>query len=470
MQTVSEILKYCEEGLQVPNLSSEEAAKLHLEKGGSLVSSGRFDEARQAFHSAIEHSPDFAEAYNNLSNLYSLEGNFDKAVEFGAKAHELDPDTHELNWLLAREGKRMTDKLKEKPSPQLFYKRGILFDRQGSYYKAKEDFEKAIEMDPEFNDAYKELGDVCLKLGLVEEAIKAYDDVSDRVHDFDFREENYLFKIKKWEHLIKKVELNPRASDCAQLAIFYTSQKTAHSYKKALECFRKALELDPFHPAALEGLIETEAILYDKGIIDTQETLGPPLTVPNVLGLPKFLAVTELRTTGFEPEIVVHQINDMSQHGIVMEVYPVVGSVKNPGETVTLTIGHPGLPLEAIEGIGTTYRGVLIENNVTDLAALSTNPTVGERISGLSAARTTVWAQMASWLLAYPGEIDGNLAEIAVVGLGLASPEKAYDAFLGMSIEEIKDKIKEADGKVKLPENYLNEHLELLANLLYEIK
>ena len=470
MQTVSEILKFCEEGLHGPEVSPEEAAKLHVEKGGALVASGRFEEAKQDFLQAIEHSPNFAEAYNNLSNLYSMEGNFDQAVEFGAKAHELDPDTHELNWLLAREGKRMTDKLKETPHPQLFYKRGILFDRQGAHEKAVEDFQKAIELDPEFDDAYKELGDVYLKLGKVEDAVKAYDDVSDRVHDYDFKEEDFLFKIKRWEHLIKKVELHPRAADCTQLAIFYTSQKTVPSYKMARECFKKALSLDPFHAVALEGLIETEEVLQEKGLIEAQEALGPPVLVPSVIGLTKFLAVSELRTVGFEPDIKYQRTEDSLQHGLVMAVDPPVGTVNDSGNKVTLTIGHPGLALEAIEGIGDTFQETLIQNGIPDLASLNANPTIGEGIPGLSGERTTHWAQMASWLLAYPGEIDGNLAEIAVAGLGISSPEKAYERFLGMSLEEIRTAIKEVDGKVKLPANYLEEHLESFANLIYEIQ
>lgn len=470
MQTVSEILKFCDEGLHGPDVSPEEAAKLHVEMGGAFVVSGRLEEAKHEFLQAIEHSPNFAEAYNNLSNLYSIEGNFDEAVECGAKAHQLDPDTHELNWLLAREGKRMTDKLKENPLPDLYYKRGILFDRQGAHEKAKEDFLKAIELNPDFHDSYKELGDVYLKLGKVEEAVHAYDEVSDRVHDFDFKEEDFLFKIKRWEHLIKKVELNPRASDCAQLAVFFTSQKTTPSYQKARAYFNQALELNPSQPVALEGLIEIETVLQDKGIIEEAASFGPSLLVPNILGMPKFLAVSELRTAGFIPNIQFQQTDDLAQHGLVQSVDPSVGSVIRHGEGITLTLGHPGLPLEAIEGIGPTYQDLLRNNGIPDLAALSANPTVGETLSGLSAERTTHWAQMANWLLAYPGEIDGNLAEVAVAGLGIASPEKAYEKFLGMSLEEVKDSIKGVAGTVKLPANYLEEHMDFLANLIYEIQ
>lgn len=472
MQTVKEILKFCDDGLKDSNTSAEEAAKLHIEKGGCLVVSGRFEEAKKEFLNAIKKAPNFAEAYNNLSKIYSLQGDFDKAEECGAKAHELDADTHDLNWLLAREGKRMTDKLMKNPIPALFYKRGILFDKQGAHEKARDDFKKAIELDPGLKDAYKQLGDVYLKLGEVEKAVEVYDDIADLVPDFDFKEEDYLFKIKKWEHLIKKVELNPRASDCAQLAVFYSSQRTLASLQKARTWFRRALELDPNLLPAQDGLIEIESMLDEKGHIDEEEYFGPPQRIPDLLGLPKFMAVSDLRTLGLKPQIKYKQSPDPEQNGHVIEIDPPPGTLFSESEAdfVTLTVGHPGLTLESIEGIGPKFQEILIENGIADLASLSANPDIGNKIPGLSVERSSLWADMANWLLGMPEIIDGNSAELAVVGLGLPSPEDAYEKFLGMSLEEIKDAIREAAKNVELPANYVDEHLDSFAELLYEIR
>ncbi|MDF1695456.1 MAG: tetratricopeptide repeat protein [Saprospiraceae bacterium] len=471
MQTAKEIRKFCETGLHDPNISAEEAAKLHVELGGSFITSGKFEEAKTAFLDAIHHNPNFAEAFSNLSHVFAREGDFDKAEEYGAKAHELNSESHELNWLLAREGKRMTEKLKKHPIPTLFYKRGLLFDFQGFFDKAKEDYKKAVEIDPDFFDAYKKLGDVYLKLGMIEEAVQSYDEVSDRVHDYKFDEENFLFMVKKWEHFIKKIELNPRAADCAQLATFFVSQKTEPTLQKARKYFKKALELDPNHLVANEGLQEVELLLEGKGIIEDDEHIGPSPQVPNILRHPTSIATSELRTGGFKPKIKYAQISDPNQVGVVLSISPDVGSVLPHGQekVVTITIGHLGLPLEAIEGIGPKNREKLLNHGVKDLQDLISNPDVGDEIDGLSAESTRKWSSMATWMFVLPEHIDGNAAELAVVGLGLDSPEDAYEMFLGKPLEEIREFIKNACIKVKLPNDYVKNNLDTLSHLVYNI-
>ncbi len=466
MQNVKEVRKYCEVALKKPGKTPGESAKLKAELGGTLAISGEFEEAKKAFYEAIQHVPSYAAAFSNLSRLYGLEGNFDKAEEYGAKSHQLDAETHELNWFFAREGKRMTDKLKETPFPALFYKRGLLFGMQGSHEKAIEDFSKAVELDPDFYDAYKMLGDAHLRLGNLEEAIQAYDEVADRVHDYDFGDENFLYAVKRWEHLTKKIELNPRASDCAQVAIFYANQKTKQTSKIARKYFVKALELDPRHDAALNGLREVESALIAKGLIRDGEPIGPPPQVPNILGQSALEAAAHLRGIGLEPKMTYKKVRQSNKLGTVLSVQPAGGTVLAHGQSkeVNLTVGHRGIDLTVIEGIGPKFQKLLAKSGVSSADQLILNPDIGDQIPDLSAKVTRLWASMATWLYVLPDTLDGNAAELAMVGLGMNSPDKAYHKFKGKSKTQIKQMIKRAARKVKLPKTYVDENLEILAD------
>ena len=93
---------------------------------------------------------------------------------------------------------------------------GDLYARRGDLVKAVYYFQKAVEINPRYADAYHNLGNVNRNMGKTEEAIKSYE---------------------------KALEINPNIWQSYQNigAIYYKAQNR----EKALEYFEKALVLVP---------------------------------------------------------------------------------------------------------------------------------------------------------------------------------------------------------------------------------
>ena len=64
-------------------------SRKHNVDGVTLLASGRLQEARAAFHLALEYNPDFAEPWNNLGIAALREGDENAAFDFFAAAEIL---------------------------------------------------------------------------------------------------------------------------------------------------------------------------------------------------------------------------------------------------------------------------------------------------------------------------------------------------------------------------------------------
>jgi tetratricopeptide (TPR) repeat protein len=161
-----------------------------------------------------------------LGNLYSMMANnyleledTDKALEFITKARELDPENYstlidQANIYL-KLGKKeefkslMQEALKVKPEdPTLHFNIGVMNMNFNNYDVAEENFKNALKYDPEYFDAYNNLGNTILK-----KADPIIEDMNANLSNF-----------KKYDELQSK-----------QFAI----------YKEALPYFEKAFSLKP---------------------------------------------------------------------------------------------------------------------------------------------------------------------------------------------------------------------------------
>jgi tetratricopeptide (TPR) repeat protein len=60
--------------------------------GDALVALGHWREAEPYYERALQIDPEFAQAHNNLANLYAYRGNLAGAIEHYEKALALQPD------------------------------------------------------------------------------------------------------------------------------------------------------------------------------------------------------------------------------------------------------------------------------------------------------------------------------------------------------------------------------------------
>lgn len=467
-RTAREIIAYCNRLLEddPDRLGSDLLAKIYVERGAAYASMGDLASAKRDFQTATHYKDDFASAYNNLAGILIREGNFADALEQACRAVTIDPYEPDNNLMVAHEGKRMSDKIAHSPTATLYYKRAILYETQRVYERARDDLLQAVERDPDFAAAWSKLGDVYQKLGEPEKAAEAYDLLADRAHDYPFQE-NQLALAKYWTHRMRKIACNGTADDYADVGALFVMQETLPAFTRARTYLRGALERNPAHPAALYNLSVVETLLNQKGHInlDAEQAVAAG-QVPDVVGAPKQGANRELRQAGYRPRAIYRKVDDESRHGLVIQTQPAAGSALEAGNIVEIVIGHPGLSLESLEGIGPAYRQKLTAANVSTLNLLTENPTIGDAIAGLSAARTTRWANMAQWILAYADEMDGNAVELLVVGVGIPSPEAGFEQFAGQSVDQIKATLRAAAQNVKLPAGYLDQNLDRLAALL----
>ncbi|MFQ5504337.1 MAG: tetratricopeptide repeat protein [Planctomycetota bacterium] len=80
----------------------QDSAKAQFNLGTHLARSGRFLEAEPAFRRALEVSPDFSEAHNQLGNICTLTGRADLALEHYVLAVRCGPDNVEATFNLAK--------------------------------------------------------------------------------------------------------------------------------------------------------------------------------------------------------------------------------------------------------------------------------------------------------------------------------------------------------------------------------
>ena len=155
----------------------------------------KYDAAIWYFKKALALDPDAADAYNNLANVYITLGRFPEAIESAKKALEIKPDFAEAHNNLGSAYNNLKINLEE----------------------AVREFREALRLDPKFAVASFNLGIALNSLGRYEEARQAYE---------------------------KAARINPDYTNPhVNLGVMYLERYGDRA--KALYHFRRVLEIDP---------------------------------------------------------------------------------------------------------------------------------------------------------------------------------------------------------------------------------
>lgn len=188
-------------------------AAYHNNQGALYLSKGEFQKAEFEFKTAIELSPDYAEAYSNLGLVYKRMNRLDEALVNFRKATECNP-----NYASA------------------YNHMGAVYLAQEKYDDAIKVLRKAIDKDRSFADAYYDLG--LAYLGLY--AQSGYKETGKR------DQAEMLFK--------RATEINPKLVDVhVTLAQLYLDKGET---EKAVIRQRLAVELDPGNIASWKKMGE----------------------------------------------------------------------------------------------------------------------------------------------------------------------------------------------------------------------
>ncbi|MDH3929743.1 MAG: tetratricopeptide repeat protein, partial [Deltaproteobacteria bacterium] len=173
-----------------------------FQQGLSFLEFGQYDEAIRAFSEAIELSPQYSEAYRNRGLAWAKKGEFDQAISDFTKAVEINPGDGQayynrgtvwaekgaLKWGLTDAEKALSLEPNNKTFQKLVtavqgmivakkrnrFRQGASFLESGKYNEAIKAFSDAIELSPQYAEAYRNRGLAWAGKGELDRAISDY--------------------------------------------------------------------------------------------------------------------------------------------------------------------------------------------------------------------------------------------------------------------------------------------------------
>lgn len=148
-------------------------------------------------------------------------------------------------------------------SPNTHNNLGDVYGRQGNKEAALREFQRAIELKPNYGDAYHNLANTYLELGQPDKALEGYQNAlkfnpnlwqsRQNIAAVYFGQKNYDLAA---ENLQKAIQINPRNLNLRiNLGVVYLN---SGDKEKAKAIFTEILSFDPTNQIATQGLIETE--------------------------------------------------------------------------------------------------------------------------------------------------------------------------------------------------------------------
>lgn len=236
------------------------APGVEVELGLAHQAAGRFEEAERIYRRLLRVHPNHAEAWHLLGIITCERGELEKAVELVGKAISIQEANHNYHANLGR----MLNYLGEHSRAERCYRRAVALSPISHHYchlgntlraqckfpEAVESYRRALEMDPNFAEASRNLGDTYNLQGRLEDALAQYrhalslDPHSANIHcDLGAM----LFLLGRSEEAVasyrRAIELNPGlVTGYSNLA---GALQAIGDFGGALENFRKALALEP---------------------------------------------------------------------------------------------------------------------------------------------------------------------------------------------------------------------------------
>lgn len=135
-------VEVCSKALENMSLSLPDRAATLVNRGILQLSSGQFDAAKASYDAALRLVDDQGETHINIANIYVLQKRYQEAVQQYTKGIPLMARRQHIGFL----------------------NRGLAFEYMENFGAAQSDYERAIELAPEWVRAKKMLARVKLKL------------------------------------------------------------------------------------------------------------------------------------------------------------------------------------------------------------------------------------------------------------------------------------------------------------------
>ena len=153
-----------------------------FDKGHEADQKGNQDDAIQHYEKALEYSPDFYPAHNNLGTIYVTRQNFDAAETQFQAALKINQNDGQAYFNLANvllltqhysDAEREIDEgLKRRPDSAFGkFLQGSIYIRMGRLEVAEKSLQSALQLDPKMSQAHLQLVNLYLQLKRTPEAI-----------------------------------------------------------------------------------------------------------------------------------------------------------------------------------------------------------------------------------------------------------------------------------------------------------
>ncbi|MBE9047933.1 tetratricopeptide repeat protein [Pleurocapsales cyanobacterium LEGE 10410] len=208
--------------------TSPQAAEVYLDLGNLYVRQEQWQQAAESYRQAIALKPDCASAHRHLAEVHHQQGNHGQAANHLFKAFRLQPDA---------------------ATAKQHYELGQTLQSQDKPARAIACYRAAIEAQTDFWDAYHTLSGLLTKQGKDERAIEVYRQgvrQNPQNSDYYFALASALAARKKWvracNNYRQAAELKPSAK------IYYhwgLALDELQEYEQSQSCFQQAAELEP---------------------------------------------------------------------------------------------------------------------------------------------------------------------------------------------------------------------------------
>ncbi len=216
----------------------------------------RLDKSQDAItrlNAVIKREPINLDAWISLGNIYRVSDDFNHAIEAYTKAIELLPPAEANNW-------------------QLYYNRGIAFDRQKTWDKSEADFRKALEISKDEPSVLNYLG-----YSLIDRGVKLDEAIAMVKKAVDLRpNDGYIvdslgwayFTLRDYEqaasYLERAVDLNPADPTIADHlgdAYWHAGRKTEayFQWQHAKDNHPEPVDLPNIEAKLKNGFVDTKA-------------------------------------------------------------------------------------------------------------------------------------------------------------------------------------------------------------------
>lgn len=232
-------------------------AKYYIQKSNALFASGETTLAFSSLQDALKQDPKSTEAYLKTAEIALLLKDYDKTV-------------FNINEALK------TDKI----SPKAYYLRGFAMKEQGDTINAVKSYNKAIELKPDYEEPFEELGLLYalkgdrLAIDYLSSTININPDNLNAMYALAlfYQDHNMVQKALDIYHNI--ISKNPNHADALH-NVGYINLVNKKSYQDALDLFTKAIEVDSiFYQAYFNrGITYEKMNQIEKSKIDFNKVL-----------------------------------------------------------------------------------------------------------------------------------------------------------------------------------------------------